>query len=70
MNIFINFTRINQEDEARIKCVREIICRKEQKMKKMAQERDLAIRESRQQAQMTANLREHLRCVHNGKEGL
>ncbi|XP_046985684.1 coiled-coil domain-containing protein 177 isoform X1 [Schistocerca americana] len=55
--------RINREDEARIQYIREVIARKEAKMKQMAEERDLAIRESRRQAQATADLREHLRCT-------
>lgn len=53
--------RISREDEARVRYVRELIMQKEAKMKRMALERDLAIRESRLQAQTTADLREHLR---------
>ncbi|KAK7867401.1 hypothetical protein R5R35_003831 [Gryllus longicercus] len=53
--------RISREDEARVRYIRELIMQKEAKMKRMAQERDLAIRESRLQAQTTADLREHLR---------
>ncbi|XP_066998281.2 coiled-coil domain-containing protein 177 isoform X1 [Anabrus simplex] len=53
--------RISREEEARERYMRELISRKEAKMKRMAYERDLAIRESRLQAQTTADLREHLR---------
>ena len=53
--------RISRQDEARMRYIKELIARKEAKMQRMAQERDLAIRESRLQAQTTADLREHIR---------
>ncbi|XP_069668715.1 trichoplein keratin filament-binding protein-like isoform X2 [Periplaneta americana] len=53
--------RISRQDEARICNIREIIRQKEAKMERMAQERDVTIRESRLNAQTTADLREHIR---------
>ncbi|XP_063219055.1 coiled-coil domain-containing protein 177-like isoform X2 [Bacillus rossius redtenbacheri] len=55
--------RICKEEEARICYIRELISHKEARMKHLASERDLAIQESRLQAQTTADLREHLRCT-------
>ncbi|XP_021938924.1 coiled-coil domain-containing protein 177-like isoform X4 [Zootermopsis nevadensis] len=53
--------RLSRDDEARVCYIRELITRKETKMQRMAKERDMAIRESRLQAQTTADLREHIR---------